>query len=356
MTTPYGPRDGSHDDQLAARLRDALTSEADMVKPSDDGLQNIRAGIDESGRRPWWRHPATPALAAALVLGLMAGGIAVIAGGGDDEVTVGPAGSGSSSTAPTVEDTPTPAESPTATTPPRGSATRVFVYFMQDDGTGVRLYREEHQVDKGSEDATAAAALRAMFEQPPIDRDYISVWPLGTEVLGYSVSGDVAAVDLTDAPAGCACIQDEAVQQLVYTVTANDPAVKRVRLRVDGKVLESKDNDWSQPVSRAPMLDVQGLIWLLTPTEGATVSSPVDFTGYGTAFEATISWQLRQDGKVVDEGTVMGGSNGEFGEFSGTIDGVPPGTYELRAFESSAKDGSPQHVDTKTFTVAPSPT
>src|SRR6187402_209779 len=45
------------DDPLAARLRAALTSEADMVQPSDDGLQNIRAGIDESGRRPWWRHP-----------------------------------------------------------------------------------------------------------------------------------------------------------------------------------------------------------------------------------------------------------------------------------------------------------
>jgi hypothetical protein len=28
-----------------------------------------------------------------------------------------------------------------------------------------------------------------------------------------------------------------------------------------------------------------------------------------------------------------------------------PGTYELRAFESSAKDGAPTYVDTKTFTV-----
>ena len=35
------------DDPLAARLRDALTSEAAMVSPSDDGLQQIRAGIDQ---------------------------------------------------------------------------------------------------------------------------------------------------------------------------------------------------------------------------------------------------------------------------------------------------------------------
>ena len=44
------------------------------------------------------------------------------------------------------------------------------------------------------------------------------------------------------------------------------------------------------------MLDVQGLIWLLTPTEGETVSSPVTISGYGTAFEATISWEVYRDG------------------------------------------------------------
>ena len=39
-----------------------------------------------------------------------------------------------------------------------------------------------------------------------------------------------------------------------------------------------------------------------------------------------------------------------FGEFSDSVD-LDPGTYELRAFEASAEDGSPIHVDTKTFTV-----
>ena len=77
-------------DPLAARLRDALTSEAAMVTPSDDGLQQIRSGIDGRTQRPWWKHPATPALAAALVLGVMAGGIAVFAGGDNkDDAIVG---------------------------------------------------------------------------------------------------------------------------------------------------------------------------------------------------------------------------------------------------------------------------
>ncbi len=353
MTTPHDPRDGSHDDQLAARLRDALTSEADMVQPSDDGLQNIRKGID-TAHRPWWRHPATPALAAALVLGLMAGGIAVFfAGGGDDEVTVGPAKDSSSATG--ESPTTTPSDSPSTSTPtPVPIEGDVYVYYVMDDGQGPRLYRE---VQPGIGSDPTIQALNAALAQQPADPDYTSrLWPKGTELLAYSVDGDTATVDLSTFAKTGGAVETVAVQQLVYTVTANDKAVTKVRLRVDGQAPPSGHVDWSQPVSRAPMLDVQGLIWLLTPTEGATVSSTVDFTGYGTAFESTISWQLRQDGKVVDEGTVQGGSNGEFGEFSGTIDGVPPGTYELRAFESSAKDGSPQHVDTKTFTVAPSPT
>ena len=98
------------------------------------------------------------------------------------------------------------------------------------------------------------------------------------------------------------------------------------------------------------MVDVQGLIWILAPTQGAKVGSPVQIDGYGTAFEATISWEVRKDGAVVAEGHTQGGANGEFGEFHDTVQ-LPAGDYELTAFESSAKDGSPIHIDTKNFTV-----
>jgi hypothetical protein len=157
-------------------------------------------------------------------------------------------------------------------------------------------------------------------------------------------------VDLSAFPKLGAEAETVAVQELVYTVTANDKAVKQVRLLVDGKTPPSGHEDWSAPVARAPMVDVQGLIWLLAPTEGETVSSPVTISGYGTAFEGTISWEVRRGGTKVAEGFTQGGSMGEFGEFTDTVD-LDPGTYELRAFESSAEDGSPLHVDTKTFIV-----
>ena len=63
------------------------------------------------------------------------------------------------------------------------------------------------------------------------------------------------------------------MQELVYTVTANDTAVKKVRLLVDGKTPPSGHNDWSQPVARAPMVDVQGWIWILAPTAGRDTSA-----------------------------------------------------------------------------------
>jgi hypothetical protein len=334
-------------DPLAARLRDALTSEAAMVTPSDDGLQQIRSGIDARTRRPWWKHPAAPALAAALVLGLMAGGIAVVAGGdGDDDTFVGT--QGSTSPAPEKSEPSEPSDPP-ATGTPTAVEDDVYVYYVMDDGQSPRLYREQHSVGFAG-NMPNGSGVEFMLSQPPIDKDYSSLWPKGTKVLDVRQSGDTATIDLSDFPHLGAEAESLAVQQVVYTTTANDPAVKQVKLLVNGKAPQSGHEDWTQPVARAPMMDVQGWIWLLAPTEGATTSSPVAITGYGTAFEGTISWEVTEDGAKVAEGTTQGGSNGEFGEFGDTVE-LDPGTYEIRAFEASAEDGSPIHVDTKTFTV-----
>jgi len=338
-------RDGTPDpldpmDPLAARLRAALTSEADMVNPSDDGLQRIRAGVD-SAHRPWWQHPAALAVAAAAVLGLAAGGLAVALGGDDEDDNVV-----ANQTSDAVE---TPSPSPT--TPATASASPVpvegdvFVYYVMDDpDSGPRLYREQRP-NIGMDPVTMA--LTTMLTEPALDPDYSSPWN-GTRLLSYSVSGETATVDLAPPPGAAGEITRLGVQQVVYTVTANDQAVSKVRLLVDGATrLPLK-----QAVSRAPMVDVQGLIWLLGPTEGATVSSPVAISGVGTAFEGTISWQVRREGSdaVMAEGFTSGGANGEFAEFGDTVE-LEPGTYELRAFESSAEDGRPIHVDSKTFTV-----
>ncbi|MGH8893580.1 MAG: Gmad2 immunoglobulin-like domain-containing protein [Actinomycetes bacterium] len=343
MTTPINPF--PDDDPIAAQLRDALHTEAAMVHTSDDALQKIRSGVD-SAHRPWFRHPAAVAVAAAAVIGVAVGGLAVALGGDDDGNVV--------ATDPTDEQTaapsPSPTDSPTATDSPIPIEGTVYVYYVSDDGElGARLYREERP-NIGAE--RVFSALTTMLNEPAVDPDYSSPWPDNTEVLAVDVDGDTATVDLSDFVSVGAEAELVAVQQLVYTVTANDKAVKRVQLLVDGDAPDSGHADWSQPVPRAPMLDVQGLVWLLSPTQDASVGSPVEISGFGTAFEGTVSWEVRRDGsdEVVAQGFTQAGSNGDFAEFSDTVE-LAAGSYELRAFESSAEDGRPLHVDSKTFTV-----
>lgn len=339
------------DDPLAARLRDALRSEADMVHTSDDSLGNIRART--AGARPWWRHPAALAVAAAAVIGLAAGGlVAVLGGDSDDPVVAGPGTSGDEKT--TAPETPTPSESPaptpTDTPTPIPAEGDVYVYYVMDDPVaGPRLYREQRP-NIGTD--PISAALLTMFEEPPLDPDYSSPWPdESTIAFNYNIKGDTVNLDLSEFVSAGAATELAAVQQLVYTVTANDPSVKQVRITVNNEAPRSGHADWSEPVARAPMVDVQGLIWLLGPTEGQAVSAPVQISGYGTAFEATVTWQIvDESGQVVAEDFTDAGANGEFGDFSDTVK-LEPGTYEIRAFESSAEDGRPLNTDTKTFTV-----
>lgn len=342
MTTHF-PHD---DDPLAARLRDALSSEAEMVHPSDDGLQRIRDGIEQGGR-PWWRHPAALSVAAAVVLGaLVGGGLALTGGDGDSKTVV------ADDPTETASPTPSPSETTTEPTEPTTTPTDVWVYYLMDDeAAGPRLYREQHSVPV-ADGQTAAAAVVEMANEPALDPDYSSPWPDGTELLDYAVDGDTATVNLSQFPSVGSEFEGVAVQQLVHTVTANDNAVKKVRLLVDGQTPEGHF-DWSQPVKRSAALDVQGLVWLLEPRQDSEVSSPVRIAGFGTAFEGTVSWEVRREGsdEVVKEGFAQAGSNGEFGEFTDTVE-LPPGTYEMRAFESSAQDGSPLHIDSKVFTVS----
>jgi Immunoglobulin-like domain of bacterial spore germination/Sporulation and spore germination len=343
----------SDDDQMETRLRRALNSEAAMVQPAGDGLQKIRGGIDAGHRRSWWRSPAV-ALAAAAVLGLAVGGLVFGLGGSNDDSTVA---TQTSSPTPTASDTPSTSPSPSPS--PSGSTAasgNVFVYYVQANPEGPRLYREQHAVTaqvSGSSDATdvgqAELAVDALLGQDPKDPDYASPWPADVRVLSMRQDADTVTVDLSAFLKQNAKLETAGVQQLVYTVTANDPSAKKVQLLVQGKAPQGH-HDWSGPIRRAPMIDVQGMIWILAPTQNTTVTSPVKIDGFGTAFEATVSWEVRKDGAVVAQGHTQGGANGEFAEFHDSVV-LPAGDYELTAFEVSAKDGSPVHIDTKNFTV-----
>jgi spore germination protein GerM len=302
-------------------------------------------------------HPRLTSLLLATALG----GASLTACGGDDEA-VQAAGSPTTASA-TVSATPSapataspsPSTSPSASASPAVQTTAVAVYYLRDTGpTGPRLYREFHR--RPVTDDPARDAVEAMLEQDPDDDDYTSLWPAGTGVNDVSIDGSAATVDLTPAAAkGQAGSDFEAatLQQLVHTVTAAVPSVKAVRVLIDGERAETLWGhvDITEPVRRAPAAEILGPVWVLEPTEGATLARGDSFGGEASVFEATVNWEWVQGDTVVAKGfsTAAEGAPGR-GPWSATVD-VPPGDYELRAFESSAKDGSPIFVDTKTVTV-----
>jgi spore germination protein GerM len=336
------------DDLLETRLRRALNTEASMVNPSGDGLGRIRAGIAEEQSSIWWRRPAL-ALVAAAFLGLAVGGVAVALSQNDDQPNqIANPTDDAQTTAP--ETTEAPTTSPSNTTPPQSSPINVPVYFVADDGRELRLYREFHRTALQPE-GKIATAVDQMFG-PAVDPDYSSSWPETAKVLSVSKSGDTATVNLSAFPSTGADAETKAVQQLVYTVTATDNTVKKVRLLVNGEAPQSGHSDWSQPVSRSPMMDVQGLIWILTPTEGATVGSPVKVTVYGTAYEGNVIIKVFRGPSFTEEvaSTNVTTEQGAFREASTSFQ-LAPGTYGVRAYDGNGQNGELTERDSKTFTV-----
>ena len=251
--------------------------------------------------------------------------------GGADPGRAGPAPSASPSAS-----APAPEASPNGTAPAAGTRA-VAVYYA----AGGRLYREFHPRPRTA--AVIREAVTAMLRERAYDPDYRSLWPAGTTVSGVSKAGNVVTVDLSAGPASTPAL---AVQQLVWTVTAADRSATRVRALVRGRPLTPT------PVGRAPSYEVLGAVWVLAPLTGASVPRTFSVSGEATVFEATVSWELRQGGAVVRRGfaTATTGAPGR-GTWRATVTAPAAGSYQLVAFESSAKDGSVLSPDSKSITV-----
>lgn len=244
-----------------------------------------------------------------------------------------------------------PAAAPAS--PTAGGTSARAVYYLRDTTNGPRLYREFHR--RPATTGVVRDAVTAMLTEPPVDGDYTSLWAKGTHVLGVRIDGTTAVVDLSAEARtgrGGAAFEGSTLQQLVWTATAADPALRAVQLLIEGKRVGSLWGhvDTSGPLTRGQAAVELGPVWILTPADGR-VARGGTFGGEASVFEATVSWELRQGGKVVKRGftNAAQGAPGR-GPWSATAD-VPPGDYVLRAFESSAKDGSETFVDDKPLTV-----
>ena len=311
------------------------------------------------GRTPRWLWPVVAA-ATALVLVV----VAVVFLGDRNE---GQPGAGASTTAPatgsptspgtaatTTPATTTPGAAPTSASPstsgPVAGQVTVPVYYVVDvQGVGPRLYREFHRVTRTGD--TVMTALTTLFTGQADDPDYRSLWPASTRVLAVTGGGSpTITVNLSGWATNLgSSFEAAAVQQLVYTATAADPSVTRVRLTVNGQPPPSGHLDLSAPQTRAPALETVANVWVLAPQQGSTVSSPVVVRVYGTGFEGNVPLKVFRGGTEVASTTVttmMGG----FTTAQTTIT-LPAGSYELRAYNDNGRDATLQLWDTKGFTV-----
>ena len=257
----------------------------------------------------------------------------------------------------TEETPPTSDGAPTATTPatetpeasPSPSATAagettVLVYFLRGEelGTAERTLPETV--------AVARAAMEALCGGPNEDEKAAGLGttvPKGTRLLGISLDGAVATVDLSGefASGGGSLSMTTRVAQVVYTMT-QFKTIRAVEFRLDGQRVESIGGEGvivEDPQRRADWQSFEPPIFVERPGVGATLSSPFVVQGRATAFEATVNIDLLdadEQALVETFATATMGAPGR-GTFRKSIAfSTDSDTGWLVVYEASAKDGS----------------
>jgi Immunoglobulin-like domain of bacterial spore germination/Sporulation and spore germination len=307
------------DRDLENILRSAMRDETDRIEPADH-LQDILRRTARpryarmSGRRAWGVGIAGAALAA--------GSVTTIVWVVDETGSRTPHG-------------------PMVTVPP---PVTVPVYYVQRNGAGrypVRIFPEQHQVP--STGNIGFDAVSALFTTPPTDPDYRSLWASGS-VESVTHPLGLITVDLSANAATTGGHDDVALQQIVYTVQQAMDSRDPVRILISG----GPPSGTSEPLQAVPANEIQGAIIVDTPSQGATVQSPVTVRGSASVYEGTVTWEILENGRVVkhDFTTALSGQKLSPYSFKAHLD---PGRYTLRVFDSSGR--SPLFVETKQFTV-----
>ncbi len=252
---------------------------------------------------------------------------------------------------PPSEGTPTatapPAESPAASPSPSETAagtTTVLVYFLR----GEELGTAERTVPKTV--AVARAAMEALCGGPTGAEKAAGLGtavPEGARLLGISVDGAVATVDLSGefASGGGSLSMTARVAQVVYTMT-QFPTIKAVAFMLDGERVAALGGEGvivEEPQRRADWRSFEPPIFVERPGVGATLSSPFITQGRATAFEATVNIDLLDAGEqpiVQTFATATMGAPGR-GAFRKSITfSTGSDSGWLVVYEASAKDGS----------------
>ncbi len=368
-------------------MRRSLAEEADRIEPTDalpEILDRAHAVRRPVARRPWVVTAGLAAVGTAAAVGAFTVFNGNFNTADEGDAVAGQGNATSASGAPSnPPDTPRsePTKAPTlppaedksvATQPQRGkpeqavSSKPVPVYWLGSATAGrptakkptvqarsaTRLYRTWSKVTG----RPAYQAVRIMTSKQPDDADYYSVWK-DAEVSSVTLDSEVVTVDFKQFPQGT--VDEEtaqmAAQQLVYTVQGalndNTRPIQitqrgRAGVRLFGQV------DTSMPIGRAQALDVQALVSIESPTEGALVSgSLVTVQGTAAAYEATVNYMATNLKTGKQYSSVVNALEGQkFSPFTIELK-LDPGRWQIETYLLSAESGDISDMDTKTIEV-----
>lgn len=260
-----------------------------------------------------------------------------------------PTGEPAATATPGETATPTPQVTPQATPTDEPSTMELNVYFMR--GEGVATVLRELPASEG----VARAAMEALLEGPTGDEaetGLTTAIPEGTELLDIAIEDRVAIVDLSgDFESGGGTLSMRSrLAQVVYTLT-QFPTVDGVQFRLDGVDTDTFGGEGvtiDTPTDRSDFEDVTPAIFVESPPQGATVSSPLRVTGTANTFEAVFQLNVVDNSGLIlyDEPVMATSGTGTRGTFDVTVefDLERAGAGSIIVFELSAQDGSQINV------------
>ncbi len=324
-------------------LRTLFADAAADIRPHGT-LEEIQARSATRPRTTW----LMPAVAAAVVVGLVVGGIGwTLHDTGSSARHTGPAG--------TVHQAPT--------------TRTAAVYYVGDTASGPRLFPEQTRLatPDGNVAGFGMQAAKLAVSGASHDPDYRSPWPAGTTIQGLGGCDGACDIQVTFAgtkiaqrPAGMSeATARLAIEQLVRTVQAatgyHDPVFFESYTASNNKTdrLNSVlgiDTSSSMTGTDAALL---APVQIQSPTNGETVKAgKVTVSGLASTFEANVVWEVLVGGDaVVKQGFTTAASCCTLSPYSFTVD-LTPGTYTIVVHDTDMSgQGRPVNQDTKEIIV-----
>lgn len=284
-----------------------------------------------SSKRPWIYGAGGALLATAATITAFA----LVSNGDSSRDNTGP------STPPSS--TPTePSPSPTDGTP--DETFTVATYYLGNTGRGPQLYRVFQPADGPD---IGSAAVTSALRPPAEGGSYNTPWEGLATSAKVSGNADLVTIDLqvSDLDALQTSSDDTtaslALEQLMRTAQgALQVGRAPVQFLANGKhVNEIRGVATSEPLANAPDSDVLAHVWIDSPANGDSVTAGTKVTGLALSFEATVTWEISKDGKVVKRGFTTAADGTTMSAFSFKLPDLPAGTYQLVVQEDDPSGG-----------------